>query len=181
MVVIENANAPEDYAYPLALAAGQTAHVTSSGYALVLDSTGKPVSSIAAPWAIGKNGSVPTNFALNGSTLAQHIAHKASGAGYPIVADPYVTWQPILWWPGNQKVGDRIIVNFDRFETANMAGGGVGVAGALLQRVGLPGWLSAIAVMVARQAAYQSGRCATLQYELYWGWLPNTTTWVRNC
>lgn len=91
LTVIENANAPEDYTYPLTLSAGQTVQVTSSGYALVLDTAGKPISSIAVPWAQGGGNAVGTSFTTNGTTLVQHIAHKVNSTDYPVVADP------ILW------------------------------------------------------------------------------------
>lgn len=106
LTVIENANAPEDYAYPLALSPGQTVRVTSGGYALVLDSTGKPVSSIAVPWAQGSGNTVATSFTTNGTALVQHIAHKASGASYPVVADPNYAWYP-----------DGVVITFNKWDT----------------------------------------------------------------
>lgn len=158
--------------------------VTPEGGLLLLDRNLRPARLIAPPWALDADHKpVATNYTVsaNHTSFTQTVVHKTEGVKYPVVADPSVSYQPILWWPGNQKVGDRFIVYFDRFETANMAGAGVGVASALLSRVGVPTWVAPVAVAIARQAAYQSGKCATLQFDLYWGWLPQTTTWVRNC
>lgn len=106
LTIIENANAPESYAYPLTLSAGQTVQVTSSGYALVLDSAGRPVSSIAAPWAQGGGNAVETSFTTDGTTLVQHIAHKASGTSYPVVADPNYAWY-----------STGVVITFNKWDT----------------------------------------------------------------
>lgn len=181
LLVAANKSAPSNYQF--GVNNGYVVATPNAGL-LLLDHNLRPAKTITAPWAFDANRrAITTNYTVSAShtSFTQTIAHKADGVKYPVVGDPWMDYQPILWWPGNQKVGDRFTVYFDRFETANMAGVGVGVASALLTRVGIPTWVSPIAVGVARQAAYQSGKCATLQFDLYWGWLPYTTTWVRNC
>jgi hypothetical protein len=125
LTVIENDDAPEDYTYPLSLSVGQTVRVTPGGYALVLDATGKPVSSIAAPWAVSQSGNVSTSFATDGSTLVQHIAHKASGTSYPVVADPNYAWY-----------SEGVVITFSKWDTAI-----IGASAAFT-----PVWIAAAAV-----------------------------------
>jgi hypothetical protein len=184
LLVAANESAPTEY--PFQVANGYVSN-SSAGGLMLLDRNGSPVMPIPAPWAEDASGNtVMTRFVVdaNQTGFTQVVEHR-NGVSYPVVADPWMEYQPILWWPGNQKVGDRFTVYFDRFETANIAGAGAGVATSLLSRAGVPtAWLSVVspvAVGIARQAAYQSGKCATLQFDLYWGWLPYTTSWVRNC
>lgn len=159
LTVIENAGAPEDYAYPLTLSAGQTVQVTSSGYALVLDSTGKPVSSIAVPWAQGGGSTVVTSFKTNGTALVQHIAHKASGTNYPVVADPNYAWY-----------STGVVITFNKWDTgvigASAAFTAVWVAAATLAGQGGNKLYNAIWYIQAI-AAYDGavGQCL-------WIWLP---------
>lgn len=127
---------------------------------------------------------LPTNaFATDTLPITEHFASVTHNKIEASV--PSMDYQPILWWPGDMKVGDRPTIYFDRFQTANMAGVGAGFAGALLAKVGpATAWVSLLtpfAVGIARRAAYQGGKCATLQFDLYWGWLPNINSWVRNC
>ena len=93
--------------------------------------------------------------------------------------------QPILTWPGNTKIGDRWIVYFDRNETASIASTGASAATGVLSKAGVPGLLVTAAgftvKQVSKDAVLKSGKCATLQLELFWGWLPNVSGWVRNC
>ena len=181
LLVAANEAAPTEY--PFQVSNGYVVAMPSGGL-MLLDRNLHPTAAIAAPWALDANHKVvATNYAVSDThtSFTQIVAHNAAGVKFPVTADPWATYEPIRLFPSNQKIGDRVIVYFDRFETANMAGTGAGVASALLARVGVPGWVAPIAVGVARQAAYQSGKCATLQFELFWGWLPNTTTWVRNC
>lgn len=154
LTVIENAAAPEDYTYRLTLAAGQAVQVTNGGYALVLDSTGKPVSSIAVPWAQGGGLAVATSFMTNGTALVQHIAHKASGTRYPVVGDPWV----------NTYAGG-VVVTFSRWETAVL---GATAPLGLLASAG--GWIggrlmsSAFYLQVVAAYAGAIGQCL-------WAWV----------
>lgn len=183
LLVAANEAAPTEY--PFKVSNGYVSS-TSAGGLMLLDRNGSPVMPIPAPWAEDASGkTVKTAFVVSADQtgFSQVVEHHA-GVSYPVVADPWMSYQPILWWPGNQKVGDRFTVYFDRFETANMAGVGTGAAAALLARAGVPAaWVSLaspFAVGAARQAVYQSGKCATAQLDVYWGW-PYVTTWVRNC
>ncbi len=181
LLVAANKFAPTSYQF--GVNNGYVAAMPDGGL-LLLDRNVRPTLTIQAPWGLdAKHRAVPTDYDVspNHTSFTQNVLHNVTGVVYPVVADPWVSYQQILSWPGNVKIGDRLIVYFDRFETANMAGVGAGVASALLSRVGVPTWVSPIAVGVAREAVYQGGKCATLQFDLYWGWLPSVNTWVRNC
>lgn len=110
-------------------------------------------------------------------------------AGLALTATPAQAasthYQPILMWPGNNKIGDRWIVYFDRNETASIASTGASAATGVLSRAGVPGAVVTAAGFVVKKvskdAVSKSGKCATLQLELFWGWLPNVSGWVRNC
>lgn len=57
------------------------------------DAQNQPLVAVAAPWAKDANGKdVRTYFTTNGKKLTQHVAHKAQGVAYPVVADPF--WIP---------------------------------------------------------------------------------------
>ncbi len=181
LLVMANKSAPTDYQF--GVSNGYVAAMPDGGL-LLLDRSLRPTLTIQAPWGLdAKHRAVVTDYEVSPShtSFTQNVLHDVADVVYPVVADPWVNYQQILSWPGNVKIGDRLIVYFDRFETANMAGVGVGVASVLLSRAGVPTWASPIAVGVAREAVYQGGKCATLQFDLYWGWLPSVSTWVRNC
>lgn len=89
--VIENADAPTRYDYPISLPEASSLVLLEGGAAVVDDSTGETLGSFAAPWAKDAAGrDVPTRFEVNGSTLTQIVDHHSSFA-YPIVADPTYT------------------------------------------------------------------------------------------
>lgn len=53
------------------------------------DQDGNLAVTIALPWALDSNGAeVRTWYSVDGSTLTQHVAHRAEGVAYPVVADP---------------------------------------------------------------------------------------------
>lgn len=93
--VIENANAPTRYDYPLTLPVGHTLRLADTGAAYVGDDNGDVLLVIAAPWAKDAGGNdVPTHYEVNGNTLTQVVDFSANSA-FPVVADPTVSW---LWW-----------------------------------------------------------------------------------
>lgn len=157
LTVIENAAAPEDYTYPLTLSAGQTVQLTSSGYALVLDSTGKPVSSIAVPWAQGGGQAVATWFTTNGTNLIQHIAHKARSTNYPVVADPWV-----------RGYAGGVVVTFSKWETATL--GATAPLGLLASAGGWIGGRLMTAAFYLQVIAAYAGAIG----ECLWAWVPWT-------
>lgn len=53
------------------------------------DENGSLAVTVAIPWALDANGvAVKTWYTVDGSTLTQHVAHRAAGVAYPVVADP---------------------------------------------------------------------------------------------
>lgn len=53
------------------------------------DVNGTLAVTVAIPWALDANGAaVDTWYTVDGSTLTQHVTHRAPGVVYPVVADP---------------------------------------------------------------------------------------------
>lgn len=91
LIAIERSDAPNEFAFPLALPTGAVLVAADDGSAAIVDSSGHEVAAIAAPWAKDAAGrAVPTSYRLDGSTLIQVVEHE--GATYPVVADPSFTW-----------------------------------------------------------------------------------------
>lgn len=99
LTTIESRKAPTRYDYPVTLPQGGEIEVAqqNGGGAVVYDAEGKLTAVIPAPWAKDANGKdVRTHFTTDGKTLTQHVAHKAKGVQYPVVADPVVVWLPLV-------------------------------------------------------------------------------------
>ena len=91
LIAIERSDAPNEFAFPLALPTGAVLVAADDGSAAIVDSSGHEGAAIAAPWAKDAAGrAVPTSYRLDGSTLIQVVEHE--GATYPVVADPSFTW-----------------------------------------------------------------------------------------
>lgn len=90
MTMLQDAEAPTDYAFALSLAQGDTiVSDGADGYDIV-DTSGATTLHIAAPWARDANDvALPVSYSLDGTTLAMHI--DTSGATFPVVADPLLT------------------------------------------------------------------------------------------
>ncbi|HSE60977.1 MAG TPA: hypothetical protein VLA88_01625 [Candidatus Saccharimonadales bacterium] len=94
LTTIESKKAPTKYDYPVTLPRGGKIVLLDGGAgAIVYDAQNQPLVAVAAPWAKDANGKdVKTYFTTNGKKLTQHVAHKAQGVAYPLVADPF--WIP---------------------------------------------------------------------------------------
>lgn len=76
------------------------------GVLVINNATGKFDGRISAPWAYDATGkALPTSFTISGDTITQHV--DATGAVFPVVADPHYTWG---WISGT--------VYFNKTETA---------------------------------------------------------------
>ena len=116
LIAIERSDAPNEFAFPLALPTGAVLVAADDGSAAIVDSSGHEVAAIAAPWAKDAAGrAVPTSYRLDGSTLIQVVEHE--GATYPVVADPSFTWGIITG-----------TVYFNHAETTTIASAGWGAA-----------------------------------------------------
>lgn len=87
--VIDNADAPKRYDYPLTLPAGAILIVDSTG---AVSSPGVdpsiPLLYVAPPWAKDADGvQVPTHYEVSGTTLTQVVEFTAD-TPFPVVADP---------------------------------------------------------------------------------------------
>lgn len=88
--VIDGADAPTHYEYPITLPAGGKLIDAGEGYFAALDSEDMPIAMIEPAWALDANGNdVSTHYEIDGDTLIQVVEHQ-EGDAYPIVADPAV-------------------------------------------------------------------------------------------
>jgi hypothetical protein len=89
--VIDDANAPDRYDYPLHVPADATVSLDSrSGAVLIADAAGNFLAGVAPAWAKDATGAdIATHYELEGTTLTQVVEH-AAGSAYPIVADPWL-------------------------------------------------------------------------------------------
>lgn len=91
LIVIENADAPTEYRFPIEATTGSTLELQDDGSVNVIDPDGIPVGNIATPWATDGNGrAIPTSYRLDGMSIIQVVHHV--DAAYPVVADPKFTW-----------------------------------------------------------------------------------------
>jgi hypothetical protein len=159
--VVQNANAPTRYAYPIDMPAGQTLQLNAAdGSAYVASADGSASVLIAAPWAKDANGNaVPTHYEVNGNTLTQVIDFTSETA-FPVVAGPTTTW---LWWGRTAKYNKsetKQIVSFtsaaQMFSYLCIIGGLAGAACTTAANLGLQ------IVKNAAQNALKAGRCIQL-------------------
>lgn len=160
LIVVEKADAPEDYTYPINTRDNSKVVPAEQGDSAAVFDGAKPVAFVAAPWAQASNGSeVLTRFTTNDKALTQHIAHKTAGQDYPIVADPHAQW----YWNG-------VVVTLSRAEMATVAYGGTQ---ALIPMLLIPGvgWGMIVGVLgMAGSAAW-----AYANHKCFWFWIQ--TTW----
>jgi hypothetical protein len=108
--VIDNANAPKRYDYPMDLPAGHRLYLNGDGSAIAAGEDGAVSAFVAPPWAKDANGNaVPTHYEVNGNTLTQ-VIDFTSATAFPVVADPSVS---SLWW--------GIAIKLTRNETKELA------------------------------------------------------------
>ncbi len=89
--VLDSADAPVEYTYPLSLPAGTSVSIDGTGTVWALDADGALVVGVAPAWAFDANGvAVPTHYEIDGSILTQVVDHTSGVYAYPIVADPYM-------------------------------------------------------------------------------------------
>lgn len=89
--VIDDAEAPKRYAYPIQLPDGAVLQLADDGSVRSVGAgEDAPALSVAAPWAKDADGNaVPTHYEVLGSTLTQVVDFTARTA-FPVVADPAV-------------------------------------------------------------------------------------------
>ncbi|MBI2410888.1 MAG: hypothetical protein HYV32_03300 [Candidatus Kerfeldbacteria bacterium] len=93
LTVIDNPEAPTEYAYTVTVPSGGHIELTEDGGAVVVDENNEPIAMVATPWAKDAAGNdVETYFTTDGQTLTQHILHNVEGISYPVTADPF--WIP---------------------------------------------------------------------------------------
>lgn len=89
--VIQNAEAPVEFNYPVQVPAGASLTSDSSGSVLLVDAKGALIGGIAPAWAVdGQRRPVATRYEVRGTTVVQIVDHRATDVQYPVVADPYL-------------------------------------------------------------------------------------------
>lgn len=130
--ILNDATAPSEFAYAIALPDGQRLAPTQSGDGvMIVDAQGTPRAGFAAPWAFDRDHhSVPTHYEVRGTALVQVIDHVGANLAYPIVADPYL-WGDLIagaTWTGSKTVGKRTLsVSPTWWARANGGNAGIGV------------------------------------------------------
>lgn len=84
---IRNKKASENFRYCVD---GVNFQVLPDGGAVGFDRANKPMTLVPPPTATEKKTgkSIPTSYRAEGNCLVQHVAHKAKGVSYPVMADP---------------------------------------------------------------------------------------------
>lgn len=86
--VIENANAPKRYDYPISMPAGASLTQDAKGTVAVVTADGSPLRVFGEAWAKDANGkTVPTHYEVHGNTLTQ-VVEFSEATAFPVVADP---------------------------------------------------------------------------------------------
>lgn len=135
--VIENADAPGRYDYPITVPDGQSLQIAPDGSAFVGSNDGSTATIsavIAKPWARdGEGNTIPTHYEVEGSTLTQVVDFTESTV-FPVVADPSVTF------------GVYIVVKVSQATAQAIHAGSVGGAIAILSLTGPIGAIIGAAV-----------------------------------
>jgi hypothetical protein len=155
LFTLNNTDAPTDFSAPLNLPenAGLIAN-DEGGFDIVTSNADGPAltqATISTPWATDANGrSLTTSYTLDGTTLTQHI--DTTGAVFPVVADPKITWG----WTS-------FTVYYDKRETGIMA-----LEGQVLSYVPNP-WARWGGRTIATWAAYAlaTNQCIKIKYYGY--------------
>lgn len=95
VITLSDRSTPADYDFAVTPPAGTILQPNDEGGVDVLEVSPNggaySVGVFEAPWAKDANGkNLPTTYTLSGNTITQHI--DASGAAYPVTADPHYTW-----------------------------------------------------------------------------------------
>lgn len=86
--VIDNANAPKRYDYPIDVPEGASLAQDANGTVAVVAADGSPLRVFGEAWAKDANGeAVPTHYEVHGNTLAQ-VVNFTEATAFPVVADP---------------------------------------------------------------------------------------------
>lgn len=86
--VIDNANAPERYDYPIDVPDGASVARDENGTVAVIAADGSPLRVFGEAWAKDAKGeAVPTHYEVHGNTLTQVVSFTEATA-FPVVADP---------------------------------------------------------------------------------------------
>jgi len=86
--VIDNANAPKRYDYPIDVPDGAALAQDTNGTVAVVAPDGSPLRVFGEAWAKDANGeAVPTHYEVHGTTLTQVVSFTEA-TPFPVVADP---------------------------------------------------------------------------------------------
>lgn len=165
--VIDNADAPKRYDYPMDFGDGQSLHLNPDGSVTAFGGDGALVAFVAAPWARDANGNaVPTRYEVQGASLTQVIDFTEASA-FPVVADPQFEWYMALPTVKTTRAETRQLMGLGAGPTG--PGGAAKACGALLKVAGPAGIAAAglcavnvVSIMYNATKAYSAGQCARL-------------------
>ncbi|WP_369963054.1 hypothetical protein [Leifsonia sp. EB34] len=165
--VIDNANAPKRYAYPMDLAGGQSLQLNPDGSVIAAGADGTLSAFVAAPWAKDAKGNpVPTHYEVEGDTLVQVIDFTEATA-FPVVTDPQFEWYMAIPTVKTTRAETRELMGLGGGPSG--PGGAAKACGALLKVAGPAGIAAAglcainiVSIMYNATNAYNSGQCARL-------------------
>jgi len=165
--VIDNADAPTRYDYPIDSGDGQSLQLNPDGSVTAVGVDGALSAFVAAPWAKDAEGNpVPTRYEVRGATLTQVIDFTEATA-FPVVADPQFEWYMALPTVKTTRAETRQLMGLGAGPTG--PGGAAKACGALLKVAGPAGIAAAglcavniVSIMYNATKAYNAGQCARL-------------------
>lgn len=162
VTTIADASAPSAFTYDLELEEGSTVALQGDGSVEIVDAGGAVVATVAAPWAFDANGApVPTHYTVHGYELTQVVEH--SGAAYPVVADPKLTFGLVTGTLYFNKSETRDFSTAGSLVAACAAVGRVPEVGAVLLVACLA---VGISWMVQANRANNRGMCLKIKFTL---------------
>ncbi|MGB7685840.1 MAG: Ig-like domain-containing protein, partial [Solirubrobacterales bacterium] len=88
---LRSPESPEQFRYQLSLPAGTKLRADGQGGAEVVDSAGKSLAIVPAPWAVDAQGDeIPVTMAVEDSALVLAVQHRSLDVAYPLLVDPEI-------------------------------------------------------------------------------------------
>lgn len=161
-IVILNEDAPTSYNFAFDMPSGYKLREDGNGGIEALNDDGDVVGVITAPWAVDADGeAVRTSYKLSGSAIVQTIQH--SGAAYPVVADPSISfgWGVYMRWDLSEDKSGTLETVGDVHETIQSMNCIAGVGLSALIAAGLSG--GNVAAIIAAGALVGATYCEASQ------------------
>jgi hypothetical protein len=157
--IINGADAPQRYEYPLALPAGGSIQLSDIGSVAIFNADRGVIGMIEPAWAKDANGSpIATHYELEGTTLVQVVDLSDPTIAYPVVADP-----KFAMYGG---VFPSIQLSRSETKQASTATGLAPICGQMTKFLGYAAGIlcgvSALQIIAASALNYSRGDCSQL-------------------